>query len=234
MDGCGRASNRWPWIAQNGWLWVAQRTTAYGDFALSRISHYDSPMSFSNRTRRRQSYNIKGHAHELTFSCYRKYPFLKADRCCQWLAETIELARNKHDFSLWAFVFMPDHVHLIIHPRGDTYKISRILETIKRPVGVKAIRYLESISSPWLPRLTRKRGSRTERLFWQSGGGYDRNITCPKTLLRMIDYLHDNPLRKSLVTDALAWHWSSARCYAGGDSPIPIDPIPPEWLIVDT
>ena len=78
---------------------------------------------------------------------------------------------------------MPDHVHLILYPYQEKYDIGRILESIKRPVGEKAIAYLRGIESPWLARLSRKRGSRVERLFWQSGGGYDRNITSPGTLL---------------------------------------------------
>ena len=187
-------------------------------------------MSRHNRASRRQSYNIPGHAHELTFSCYRRYAFLKAERTCTWLAEAIERARQSQAFWLWAFVFMPDHVHLILYPYQEKYDMGRILESIKRPVGEKAIAYLNGIESPWLARLTRQRGSRVERLFWQSGGGYDRNITSPRTLLRMIDYLHENPLRKKLVADPQKWHWSSVRHYAGGDSPIAIDPIPAEWI----
>src|SRR5207253_11478290 len=127
-------------------------------------------------------------------------------------------------------VFMPDHVHLIVYPYAEPYSVARILETIKRPVGAKAIRYLETTSSPWLATLTRQRGQRTERVFWQSGGGYDRNITSPGTLLRMIDYLHENPVRKKLVADPREWRWSSAGHYLGGQSPISIDPIPREWL----
>jgi len=61
----------------------------------------------------------------------------------------------------------------------------------------------------------------------------DRNITSPRTLLRMIDYLHENPLRK-LLADSHEWRWPSARHYAGGKSPIAIDPLPPEWLDVET
>jgi putative transposase len=190
-------------------------------------------MSFANRQSRRESYNITGHAHELTFSCYRRYPFLKAERCCQWIVDAINDARERLNFALWCYVFMPDHVHLIIFPRGEQYEISRILEAIKRPVGVQAIRYLQSTSSPWLERLTRRRGQRTERLFWQSGGGYDCNITSPMTLLRMLDYLHENPVRKGLVTRAEDWLWSSARHYADGSSPLVIDAIPPEWLHVE-
>lgn len=190
-------------------------------------------MSHANRQSRRKSFNVTGHAHELTFSCYRRYPFLRADRCCQWLAAAITTARQRHNFAVWGFVFMPDHVHLIILPRNEHYSISRILESIKRPVGSEAIRYLESVSSPWLARLTRQRGQRTERLFWQSGGGYDRNITSPRTLLRMLDYLHENPVCKGLAIRSEDWFWSSAGHYAGGCSPIAVDPIPPEWLDVE-
>jgi hypothetical protein len=43
-------------------------------------------------------------------------------------------------------------------------------------VGEKALEYLKQHAPHWLSRLTRSRGDKTERLFWQSGGGYDRNI----------------------------------------------------------
>ncbi len=190
-------------------------------------------MSRHNRSQRRKSFNIPGHAHELTFSCFHRYKFLQADRCRQWLAEAIGAARQRHEFWLWAYVFMPDHVHLILYPHRAEYDMAAILKGIKQPVGDRAIAFLEAENSPWLKRLTRRRGQRTERLFWQSGGGYDRNITCPRTLLRMIDYTHENPVRKKLVTAAHDWEWSSAGHYSGGTSPIPVDPIPPEWLDVD-
>jgi len=190
-------------------------------------------MSLTNRSCRRKSFNILGHAHELTFSTYQRYPFFKSERCCQWLAEALDVARQRQNFLLWAYVFMPDHIHLIIYPTSEQHDMGRILETIKRPVGVKAINYVAKSSPAWLPRLTRQRGSCTERLFWQSGGGYDRNITSPKTLLRMIDYLHENPVRKNLILNCVDWRWSSASPYCGGASPLLIDPIPPEWLEVD-
>jgi putative transposase len=191
-------------------------------------------MSRHHRSRRRKSYNIPGHAHELTFSCFHRFKFLQAERCCQWLAEALAAARLKHEFWLWAYVFMPDHVHLVLCPFRTEYDVAAILKSIKQPVGNKAIAFLEAERSPWLARLTRKRGGRIERLFWQSGGGYDRNITSPRTLLKMIDYTHENPVRKKLATAPQDWKWSSAAHYAGGTSPIVIDPIPPEWVEVDT
>ena len=83
----------------------------------------------------------------------------------------------------------------------------------------------------WIPRITRKRGKRTERVFWQSGGGFDRNVIKPGTLMKMIDYIHMNPVRRGLVEKPEDWKWSSTAWYLrGGEGPIRVDPIPPEWL----
>jgi putative transposase len=187
-------------------------------------------MDWHLRDGRRTTYNTPGHAHELTISCYRRFPFLKSERTCNWLADAIAEARVKHDFALWAYVIMPDHVHLIILPRRADHDIGKISAAIKLPVARRAVHLLQARNSPWLAQITRRRGNRTERLFWQSGGGYDRNITCTKTLLQMIDYLHLNPIRRGLVECARDWRWSSAAFFEGGESPIPVDPIPYEWL----
>jgi putative transposase len=128
---------------------------------------------------------------------------------------------------------MPEHVHLIIRPRNSDYDIAEIRKAIKASVGSKAINYLESCAPDWLPRVTRKRGKRVERLFWQSGGGYDRNVVEPATLLRMIEYIHLNPVRRGLVERARDWKWSSAAWYIERSNvPIRLDPIPIEWLNV--
>ena len=109
---------------------------------------------------------------------------------------------------------MPEHVHVIVHPRRHEYSIADILRLIKLPVSRRAMQYLKREAPHWLARLTRQRGTRTERLFWQSGGGYDRNIDDPATLLKMIDYVHHNPVRRGLTQSPLDWAWSSAGDYA--------------------
>jgi putative transposase len=179
----------------------------------------------------RKSIDEPGHAHELTFSCYRSFPFLNSDRSCQWLAEAIDAARTKASFLLWAYVFMPDHAHILILPTDEAHPISSILKAIKAPVGRRAIEHLEVHAPQWLPRITRTRGQDTERLFWQSGGGYDRNVITPKTLMKMIDYIHANPVRRQLVERPHDWKWSSAAWYDDRSAiPLSIDPIPADWL----
>jgi putative transposase len=183
-----------------------------------------------NRLHRR-NFNDPGQAHELTFCCYHGYQFLKAERTCQWLKESIDAARSVLDFALWAYVFMPEHVHLIVWPRKPVYEIADIRKATKEPVARRAIGFLSKRAPHWLPRITRRRGKRIERLFWQSGGGFDRNVIESATLMSMIEYIHLNPVRRGLVKNAIDWRWSSAAWYVlGQPTPIAIDPIPPEWL----
>jgi len=126
---------------------------------------------------------------------------------------------------------MLDHVHLIVYPHDKEPDLGMIRRAIKGPVGTKAIRYLEAHSPEWLRKISRQRGEKTERLCWQSGGGYDRNINTSQTLLKMIDYIHANPIRKNLAESPCDWKWSSAGWFAGeSKNALPVDPIPRDWL----
>ncbi|WP_435017575.1 REP-associated tyrosine transposase [Tundrisphaera sp. TA3] len=179
---------------------------------------------------RRHGFDDPGHAHALTFTCYRRHRFLAAERTCRWLADSIAEARVRHRFDLWAFVFMPEHAHLIIRPHAPESTVAAILKGIKQPVGRRALLFIEAEAPHWLPRVTRQRGGRVERLFWQSGGGYDRNIVEPRVLMAMIDYVHANPIRRGLAKRAGDWSWSSAGWYEGTPrNELRPDPIPPEW-----
>lgn len=182
----------------------------------------------------RHNYNEPGHAHELTFSCYHGFKFLQAERTCERLRDSLNAARTEFNFDLWAFVFMPEHVHLLIHPRNSVYDIAVIRQAIKEPVGRLAVDFMRNHAPEWMQRIRVQKDDRVRHLFWQAGGGYDRNTLDPRTLMNMIDYIDMNPVRRGLVSRAIDWTWSSANWYEGdGESPIAIDPIAPEWLIVD-
>jgi len=162
--------------------------------------------------------NIAGDAHELTFSCFHGYPFLRAERTCQWLADAVNEARRDLDFQLWAYVFMPEHVHLLVYPNQPVYDVGDILKAIKEQPARKAIGYMRQHAPHWLPRITVKHGKGIVRRFWQPGGGFDNNANEPKVILRMIEYIHGNPVPRRLVIRPEDWKWSSAGWYEGKNS----------------
>jgi putative transposase len=177
--------------------------------------------------------NIPRHAHYLTFSCYQRRPFLSKDRSRQWFIDALQNAREKHAFDLWAWVIMPEHAHILIHPRNDIYSIASILFAIKSPVGQEAIRFITRHHPESLPLFTHRLPGGTElHRFWQAGGGYDRNVRTAKKAWEKIRYTHNNPVRRGLVKVATDWPWSSAADFAHlRPGPLQIDfhSIPQEW-----
>jgi putative transposase len=165
--------------------------------------------------KRRVRYNEPGQPRELTFSCYHGYAFLGRDRTRQWLCEALDQARSQFGFQLWAYVVMPEHVHVLVYPGDVPGNVSDFLQAVKEPVGRKAISNLKRHAPGWLERVTVRERRRLRHRFWQPGGGYDRNITSIETLRAVIEYLHANPVRRGLVARAEDWEWSSARWYAG-------------------
>jgi len=163
-------------------------------------------------------------AHFLTFSCYRRRPFFRSDRTCRWFLECVERARSRHGFHLWAWVIMPEHVHLLIWI-GDGARISAILKSLKFPLARRAILWAKENAPDRLGALELQRpdGSVSYR-FWQRGGGYDRNMRSVEDVHEKMRYIHENPLRRGLAVQPEDWPWSSWRAHATGEgSPIEID-----------
>jgi REP element-mobilizing transposase RayT len=85
---------------------------------------------------------------------------------------------------------MPNHVHVIIDPRGPLPAITR---WIKGRTARVANRLLER---PGLP-------------FWQDES-FDRWVRSVEELRYSIGYVEDNPVAAGLVASKEQWPWSSA------------------------
>ncbi len=181
-------------------------------------------MNLTSRKTRR-SWNEAGHAHFLTYSCYHRLPLLTRDRVRRWVVDAFEATRRDLDVELWAYVIMPEHVHVLLCPHEADYEMRRILVGLKRPVSDAAREYLEHMEDDkWLDRLSVEYPSRRVFRFWQPGGGFDRNIFREKAVPAIMDYIHANPVRRGLVEQPTDWPWSSARFWENrSDVPIRMD-----------
>jgi len=176
--------------------------------------------SVEGKTRR--AWNEPGHAHFVTYSCFRRLPLLTRDRTRRWVVDAIASVRDRHNAAVWGYVIMPEHVHLLLHPLRPRYSMSRLLTALKWPVSRAAREHLTDIGARrWLDLLTVHYPGREVFRFWQPGGGYDRNIVQEKSIAGVLEYIHANPVRRGLAKSPIDWEWSSAR-YWGGDRDVPL------------
>jgi putative transposase len=153
------------------------------------------------------------------------------------LSESITRASAHHLYQVVAFVYMPEHIHLLVLPRPEASTISQYLFAIKRPVSYRVKQMLIDSESRLLHDLTiRQRPGVTTFRFWQEGSGYDRNMHSAAAIDAAIEYIHMNPVRRGLCERAGDWRWSSARYYLDDDyHPDPalpaLEPLPFDYRL---
>ncbi|MBL8851159.1 MAG: transposase [Planctomycetaceae bacterium] len=170
-------------------------------------------------------------AHELTLRAHHRQPVLEVSAACSHLAECIRTVSDRFNFAVWAFVFMPDHFHLLVQSRQLNYDIGVYLDAIKAAYQDRAIEILAEQSPQVLNRLRSKQGGQIAYDFWQRTSGQNRNVEYTLPVRPLINHLHHNPVRRGLVADPLEWKWSSAGAYAGRPlAELRPDAVPPELL----
>jgi putative transposase len=159
---------------------------------------------------RLKHFDSTGTARFITFNSYRNQPSLTNDSAKAILARFLNQTRQKYGFRLLGYVFMPEHVHLVIHPIDGT------------PVG-KVIREIKSLSARDWFRLHEPPAQDVTRVYWQKRC-YDHNCRTAEVVREKIEYCHTNPVRRGLVNEPAEWKWSSYNWYSGRrDVPLQMD-----------
>jgi putative transposase len=167
--------------------------------------------------KRVRHYEVLQQARFLTFSCYQRWPLLLSAEWCAMLCASLEQAVRRQGFLLLAYVFMPEHAHLVVVPwEAEAGTVSELLYAIKRPMSYRVKVAMEAKRDPRLGELmVRERPGKMAFRFWQEGPGHDRNLRDVEALGEAIAYAHLNPVKRGLCTKPEEWRWSSARQYAG-------------------
>ena len=150
---------------------------------------------------------IEGDVRFITFSCEKRLPLLGNPKVKAIITESIFVSRARFGFELFAWVIMPEHVHVLVRPRPP-FLLDRALLAIKLGVSRKVIKRWKELNAPILERLQRPDG--TVR-FWQKGGGFDRNVRTEAAFCREVRYIHRNPVQRGLVAKPEDWSWSSVH-----------------------
>jgi len=154
---------------------------------------------------RLKRYQTQGHEHFITFSCHHRAPYLNNDRARIVFEETLEKLRQRHQFFLYGYVLMPEHVHLLL----SEPKLQSLATTISVLKGETS---------------KRLKGERAQ--FWQTRY-YDFNVLTQAKYVEKLRYIHRNPVERGLADKPEDWPWSSFCHYLTGE-PSRIE-IESEW-----
>jgi putative transposase len=169
-----------------------------------------------------QRFQNTGQTHFVTFSCYQRRAMFTNDVSRRSFESALERVRRKFQLRVYAYVIMPEHVHLLLsepqsevqregvpfRPEGAPFKpafglrgevnhytLADALKSLKQGVSRRLIADAEH--------------------FWQKRY-YDFNIRNHPQFLEKIRYIHRNPVKRGLCARPEDWEWSSFRHYATG------------------
>ena len=125
------------------------------------------------------------------------------------IARCLLRARARGRCHLLACCLMPDHLHMLVSPRiaAGTERSS-----VGAPSSGRSLRPLSRFVADWASASAHlmNRALGTTGPVWQEGF-YDHAIRRSERLWDVVDYIHQNPVRRGLAATAEAWSWSSAN-----------------------
>jgi putative transposase len=165
-------------------------------------------------------YYGQGHLHFLTWSCYRRKPLLGSVRARNRFLKILDEVRQRYHFRLVGYVVMPEHVHLLVsEPELGTP--STVVQVIKQRFSRLMRRRKRKRSGAQLQLWKEDEAPR----FWQRRF-YDFNVWSEKKKGEKLNYMHNNPVKRKLVTHPKQWPWSSFSFYFGrGPCLLKMDPV---------
>jgi putative transposase len=126
-------------------------------------------------------YQQSKQSHFVTFSCYHRLPHLRDERLRDLFVECLERMRCNYRFRVYAYVVMPEHVHLLVsEPEGEV--LAKAIQALKISVARRAMSYR----------------AECDAAFWQKRY-YDHNVRTHESFVEKLRYIHRNPVKRGLV-----------------------------------
>ena len=107
-----------------------------------------------------------------------------AERTIAYLKES----KDKHDYRIYAYCLMPDHLHVLLNPAESNIPVSRFLQTFKSQTGFW---HKKEHGMP----------------LWQRGF-YDHVVRKNEDLIKIVQYVLENPVRRGLAGTAKEYPYS--------------------------
>ncbi len=163
-----------------------------------------------------------GTARFITFSCAHRWKLLTDPTIISIVLDEIDRARRKYELSLLGYVIMPNHVHLVIHPRVPI-AMGAVIGEIKSRSAKRIFVIWKADDNQLLRRLKSSHKINSHYSLWLTKC-YDHNCRTVATVREKIIYCHNNPVKAGLVASPGEWIWSSHNWYFGDRSgPLAID-----------
>ena len=159
----------------------------------------------------------------VTFTCFKWFPLLEKASIYDYLANWIRQI-NKRGVLNCGYVFMPNHLHLLVYVQETSKGLNHVVGEAKRFLAYEIVTRLEKQNETNLLKTlaqgvdeSEKKKGKKHQVFRLSFDA--KEVLGEEEICRVLDYIHHNPVsgKWSLAKDFLSYEHSSARFYEVGE-----------------
>jgi putative transposase len=158
-------------------------------------------------------YDHDGRARFITFCTHKRIPVLTNTPFRKVIIGCLEEIRTRYKLHFLGYVIMPEHVHLVVVPPKEL-KLGFVIGELKRISAKRIHELLFRNNGDLIKRLTVSRNGQQRFALWQRRC-LDHNCRSDESVWEKIEYCHNNPVTRGLVSKPDDWQWSSCRWYLG-------------------
>ena len=138
---------------------------------------------------------------------------------CDVLVESLRFCQQHKALRITAWVILDNHFHAIV----SAPELSDVLAQIKRFTARQILQQLRVGRREWLLNqlhfFCSKHKTESEFQVWQEGS-HPQAIRTDRVIQQKREYIHLNPVRRSLVSAPEHWRYSSAHEWLEGSQPV--------------
>jgi len=145
---------------------------------------------FKRKRNRVKFFNYTGiFAYFITICTFEKQSYFNSNEIISFLLNILKQEADKFDFSVYAYCFMPDHLHLLLIGNEESNLI-KFIKLFKQRTGY----YFKG---------------RFKKPLWQKSF-YDHVLRKRENINDIAGYIFENPVRKKLVDDFRKYPYSGS------------------------
>jgi len=140
---------------------------------------------------RLKDFTYKGcYRYFITLRCHKQASHFANGNCVSEAVRALEKTAKQKGFYVWAYCFMPDHLHILVEGKTEDADMKKFITVFKQRTAF------------WF-------NCRYGTRLWQPGY-YDRVLRKDEATAAVVRYVFENPVRKGIVTDYLRYPYSGS------------------------
>jgi len=162
------------------------------------------------------------HPHFVTCTILHWLPIFTRKESVQIVVDCLNFLKTQDNLKVYAYVILENHLHMVV----QSDDLQKSMESFKKYTAKEILALLKKENVKTLLEQFKfyKKAHHKEKEYQVWEEGYQPKLMQTDAMMIVkIKYIHENPVKRGYVDEAMHWRYSSARDYEGIEGLIEVE-----------